>query len=100
MTPEDKVRWERLQGRRRTSEFVRHLMDLAEEEAARHTANATLDKILEAQRGRPAAWLDDATWDCDSLGDDVSPLPTPFTTGRAVIEVSEAARAGLLIGPR
>jgi hypothetical protein len=100
MLPEDRARWERLKGRRRTSDFVRQLLDREEEEQAGGDPNATLTKIITEQSRLPAAWLDADVWGAESAGADVGGIPVELTDHGASIDVRVALKAGLKIGPR
>ena len=73
MTPEDRVRWDRLRRGRGNSEFMRHLLDLEEREARREAQEAALVELIRLQDELPAAWQEDAAWDLPEP--DVSPIP-------------------------
>jgi hypothetical protein len=81
MRPEDEVRWNRLQGGRRTADFVRHLLDLEESEARRREQEAVLAKLVRFQDELPVAWREDAAWDLPEP--DISPIP-PEITGASI----------------
>jgi hypothetical protein len=74
MRPEDEVRWDRLQGSRRTSDFVRHLLDLEEEGARRRAHNEALEELIRFQAELPPAWKDEAHYDLDDA-DEYTPIP-------------------------
>jgi hypothetical protein len=73
MTPEDRVRWDRLRRGRGNSEFMRHLLDLEEREARREEQEAALVELIRLQDAMPAAWQEDAAWDLPEPN--VSPIP-------------------------
>lgn len=100
MLPEDRARWERLQGGRRTSDFVRHLLDREEEDQAQGDPHGVLAKVLAEQSRLPAAWFDDGMWGGESAGADVSPIPDGLREQGATIDVGPARGAGLIVGPR
>lgn len=100
MRPEDRARWERLQAGRRTSDFVRHLLDREEEEQARDNPRAVLAKLTAEQSRLPAAWFDDDMWAAESAGVDVGPLPAEWTREGSTVDVRSAGEAGLKIGRR
>ena len=93
-------RWERLQGSRRTSDFVRHLLDREEEDRAKGDPHAILARVLAEQSRLPAAWFDDGMWGGESAGADVSPIPDALRRDGATLDVGAAQMAGLMIGPR
>lgn len=78
MHPEDRARWDRLRRGRGTSEFVRHLLDLAEQDARRKEQEAALVELTRLQEEFPAAWQEDAAWALPE--DDLSPIPPEAAT--------------------
>jgi hypothetical protein len=74
MRPEDEVRWNRLQGSRRTADFVRHLLDLEERESRSRAQNEALEELLRFQSELPPEWKEEAYYDLDDP-DDYGTIP-------------------------
>jgi len=73
MSPEDRSRWDRLRRGRRTADFVRHLLDLEEQESRCRDQEAALAELIRFQDELPAAWKEDAAWDLPEP--EVTPIP-------------------------
>lgn len=97
MTRADSDRWGRLQGARRTSDFVRHLLDLAEEELGRQAASDALVVLLRVREQLPGEWSHEWAWACDSLGADVGQIA--MKPGHT-LDIGQAIQAGAVVGPR
>lgn len=78
MTPEDQERWDRLRRGRRTSDFVRHLLDLEERDARDRQQHEALTRLLAFQDELPGEWKDETYYDLDDP-DDYRPIPAAYT---------------------
>lgn len=89
MTPDDLKRWDRLRRGRRTSEFVRHLLDLEEQDARRRGHDAALAELIAFQSEIPPEWKDETYYDLDGPVDH-RPIPPAYTRAsidaRGVVE--------------
>jgi hypothetical protein len=95
MSPADQARWQALRQDRRTSDFVRHLLDLEEEHQARLDASAAHRQVLELQASLPQAWGQDGAWDFVSP-DEGAVAPGILAGG---VEMSAPAEHGYPVGP-